>query len=215
MYKQAIKIVCAGRTDTGVHALGQVFHFCAFPVIPCNRILSVVNRRLPSDIVIRHIDIVDLAFHARFSAKERVYCYRLFVSSDTDPFLERYALRIRAPLDRAKINQFCSIMEGCHDFATFAKCGSSVKSTEREIFSMQCNDFHFVSMVSDYFGYEISIRANGFLYGMVRSIISTALLFADNRFCANEVSNMLLYNCRNRLGKPVSACGLYLVEVRY
>lgn len=126
----------SGRTDAGVHALGQVVHFDAVTSIPTDKIPFAVNTHLPDDVSMLSCEIAPENFNARFSAKRKTYCYKIYVSKHRLPVLELDHEHITYPLDLDKIKQAAKIIEGTHDFKCFEASGSVVKNTVRTVYSV-------------------------------------------------------------------------------
>ena len=192
--------IASGRTDSGVHATGQVYHLDLPPFwSDINRLKQTVNKMLPCSIKIRKIEKVDKNFHARYSAKKRVYRY-LISQSPTTPFDCRYITYFET-FDFEKVQRNIRLFEGVHDFAYFQKSGSDVKTTLREVhkaFAYKHNNtiiLHF--------------EANGFLRSQVR-LMCGALLQLE----ADEIEAMLQKEKKYKI-KPVPPQGLYLAKIKY
>lgn len=126
----------SGRTDAGVHAEGQVVHFDADTTIPTEKIPFAVNTHLPDDISMLKCEIVDSDFNARFSAKRKTYCYKLYISKHRLPLLEPTHEQVVVPLDLTAMQECAKVIEGEHDFKCFDASGSVVKNTVRTVFSI-------------------------------------------------------------------------------
>lgn len=126
----------SGRTDAGVHAEGQVVHFDADTTIPTEKIPFAVNTHLPDDISMLKCEIVDSDFNARFSAKRKTYCYKLYISKHRLPLLEPTHEQVVVPLDLTAMQECAKVIEGEHDFKCFEASGSVVKNTVRTVFSI-------------------------------------------------------------------------------
>ena len=204
------------RTDSGVHAKC----FCATvqfkgrsdfdTKIPCERIPLALNFRLPDDISVFYAALVEDDFHARYSVVSKTYEYRILNSAYRDPFLKNKAYHFPKQItpkgieDMQKAAQnFC----GLHDFAAFMSAGSSVKSTERTVYSCE------VVKIAD----EIIIRisADGFLYNMVRIICGTLLEIGKGNITPEAIESIINSKDRSKAGPTLPACGLYLSEVNY
>ncbi len=204
------------RTDSGVHAEC----FCATvqfkdrsyfeTQIPCEKIPLALNFRLPDDISVFHADFVEDDFHARYSVVSKTYEYKIWNSYFRNPFLKNRAYHLSKPITdegienmKAGAQYFC----GLHDFAAFMSSGSSVKSTERTVYS--CN------VVANADEITIRISADGFLYNMVRIICGTLLEVGKGSVLPEQISDIILSKNRQTAGPTLPAHGLYLVEVKY
>ena len=155
----------SGRTDAGVHALGQVAHFDAETSIPAEKIPFAINTMLPEDVRVLSCEEVSPDFHARFQAKEKTYVYKLYLSPHLNPLKNATAENICVPLDFAEMEKAARFIEGTHDFRCFEASGSSVKDTVRTV--------EKVEIIKNGEDVEIRVTGNGFLYNMVRIIAGT------------------------------------------
>ncbi len=167
LFSREIKCVGASRTDTGVHALGQVAVIEVDTTIPDDRIPYALNSYLPDDIVIVDAKGVLEDFHPRYHAKNKTYVYNIYNGSFPLPQYTRYAYFYSKNLNVGKMQEGAHYLIGRHDFKAFCSAGSSVKSTIREIY--HCD----VSRKDDCI--SVTINGNGFLYNMVRIIVGTLL----------------------------------------
>lgn len=211
----------SGRTDAGVHALGQVVHFDADTSIPTDKIPFAVNTHLPDDVSMLSCEIAPENFNARFSAKRKTYCYKIYVSKHRLPVLELDHEHITYPLDLDKIEQAAKIIEGTHDFKCFEASGSVVKNTVRTVYSVDVATRHFdnatVRADGKFFDGElsISVTGNGFLYNMVRIIAGTLVYVGIGKLTPQDVSRILDTGDRKAAGKTLGAKGLTLMSVQY
>lgn len=201
-----VKLTGSGRTDSGVHAKGQVAHVDMDTSVPGDKIALATNPRLPSDISIISSEEVDDSFHARYSAKRKTYEYRLYVSDCTLPLLDRYALRLDKAPDIKAMKDVAKLIVGTHDFKAFMSSGSSVKDTVRTIYD--------ISITGDK-EIVVKITGNGFLYNMVRIIVGTILDVGYGKIDKTDVGLALKVGDRNLAGKTVLARGLVLHSVEY
>lgn len=209
--KQAVVVHASGRTDTGVHAHGQVFHFDSSIVIPPERWVKAINKLLPPDIHIRLVEVVavdDYAFHARFSAVGKEYRYRLktLPPHEYNPCERRYVTYIYHQLDIEVMKAACQIFLGTHDFRTFAAnpVGHDCVRTIDKIELHETAD-----------GLEFIFVGNGFLRYMVRSLVGTILEAGRHRLTLSEVHELLTACERKRCRWTAPAQGLTLWEVHY
>lgn len=211
----------SGRTDAGVHALGQVVHFDADTSIPTDKIPFAVNTHLPDDVSMISCEIAPENFNARFSAKRKTYCYKIYVSKHRLPVLELDHEHITYPLDLDKIEQAAKIIEGTHDFKCFEASGSVVKNTVRTVYSVDVATRHFdnatVRADGKFFDGElsISVTGNGFLYNMVRIIAGTLVYVGIGKLTPQDVSRILETGDRKAAGKTLGAKALTLMSVQY
>nr|WP_080876108.1 tRNA pseudouridine(38-40) synthase TruA [Oceanobacillus timonensis] len=205
---EAIRIQASGRTDTGVHAVGQVIHFDTPLTIPERNWKQAINTLLPDDVRIMHIEKVHDSFHARYSVKQKEYHYIVLNREDPDVFRRDYVLHFPKDLDIEAIQAACKHLEGTHDFTTFSSAKSSVKGSKvRTLFHASCrrkdNDIEFV------------FRGSGFLYNMVRIMVSALLDVGIGKRKPEDIPVLLAAKERGQLGKTISPNGLYLWEVSY
>ncbi len=202
-----LSVTGSGRTDSGVHALGQIAHFDTASSIPPNRFASALNQFLPSDIKVVESFKVDDTLHARFSAKAKTYRYKLYVSKHPRPLMDRYSARVEFPLDVSAMQTASEKFVGKHDFSCFLASGSEVKDTVREIYSAKVEKV----------GEEIifTVRGNGFLYNMVRIMVGTLVKVGLGKISANEIDKILLSGDRKNAGITMPPQGLTLVSVEY
>jgi tRNA pseudouridine38-40 synthase len=200
-------VVASGRTDTGVHALGQVAHVHIRSTIPVDGMQKGLNAILPDDVVVRAAEEVGLEFHARYMAKTKVYAYVMETGAHRNPFSMRYALQLDYPLDLTAMEEAARVILGEHDFSSFMGAGSSVKGTQREVTaSMLIGKGERIYYV---------IEGSGFLRHMVRNIVGTLLLIGKGVLRPEDMEEILLARDRSQAGPTAPPQGLYLVGVRY
>ncbi len=224
----------SGRTDAGVHAEGQVVHFDADTSIPIDKIPYAVNTSLPNDVSMLYCEQTTDDFNARFSAKRKTYCYKMYVSPHRRPTLEKDHEHIIIPLDVEKMIDASKVIEGTHDFKCFEASGSVVKTTVRTVYSIKVDVKKLdavKSLCADKSGNLngqncqngkmsdveicISVTGNGFLYNMVRIIAGTLTYVGEGKLTRQDVQNMLEKGDRKLAGKTMGAKGLCLVSVEY
>ena len=202
------KINGAGRTDAGVHAMGQTANFFTDCKIPIDKLPAAVNVFLPKDIAIKTAEEVNKDFHSRYSAKGKKYMYIVNnspVRSALSFYREYY---FPNELDYKKMKKACEILEGTHDFKGFMASGSSIKDTVRTISKIQLKKRDDGRIIFNFTG-------NGFLYNMVRILVGTLLDVGIGKIKVEELDNIIKSKDRTKAGKTVPAQGLYLVEVYY
>ncbi|HZJ85435.1 MAG TPA: tRNA pseudouridine(38-40) synthase TruA [Syntrophomonadaceae bacterium] len=200
-------IISAGRTDTGVHALGQVVIFDTKSSIPPEKWPFALNSVLPSDIRVLASLLVPSTFHPRYDAVSKLYKYRIYRHKVGRTFVRNYALSYSKPLDMLAMQAACDYIKGEHDFKSFCASGSSVKSYVRNV--MDC---YFIEE-DDYIDYFI--EANGFLYNMIRIIMGVLLEVGQNQMPPARVKEIILAKDRRLASATAPPQGLYLVEVKY
>ena len=198
----------AGRTDTGVHALGQVANFTLVRDAAPDLVFRALNSHLPPEIRIMSAEAVPAAFHARFSAKSKTYRYRLVNASVVSPFERQYAWHIFEPLDTGAMAAAARFVEGRHDFAAFQTTGGATGPTERVITRSSLTTGSDGLIV-----YEIA--GNGFLRRMVRAIVGTLVDVGRGRQTPEWMRDVIASRDRGRAGQAAPAHGLFLVRVDY
>jgi len=202
----------SGRTDAGVHALAQVGTFAIESVIPTANLVIALNDVLPPAIRVLQCIEAPLDFHARKSAIAKTYRYRMYRGDICPPFLARYVWHYPYPLDFDAMAQAAQVVEGEHDFTSFAAVDPERGKEEpvsnvRTVFSSRWTqqDQEFV--------YEI--RGNGFLHHMVRNLVGTFLLAGKKTLNTDDVTRILADRNRSAAGATAPASGLYLINVEY
>lgn len=202
-----IKVVGSGRTDSGVHALGQVASFVTDFTMPAERFAYALNTLLPQDIrVVKSQEEKD-GFSARFSAKRKTYSYTFYESEFIRPLSDRYAERVNGKLNEIAMQKAGEYLVGTHDFKCFLASNSQVKDTVREIYA--------VKVEREGEKVTFSVTGNGFLYNMVRIIAGTLLEIGQGKNPPEKMQEILLSQKRNLAGKTLSAKGLTLISVEY
>ncbi len=199
------KIVLSGRTDRDVHATGQVFN-CILPSYwsDFKKLKKILNKHLPLQIRIKNIQIVDDNFHARFSAKKRVYRY-LVTNKKLSAFNCNY-LSYSKNIDEEKINEAIKLFIGKHDFEYFHKTGSDKENTVREVFDTKFYKYKDI--------YVFKFTANSYLRSQIRLMVGALLAVNDNKLSTEDLK--LQIDKKKRFVKtPASAYGLYLAKVFY
>ena len=204
-----VTTVCAGRTDAGVHALGQVVHFDSNQILPADFGFSL-NPLLPESIAVLSCKQVPDTFHARFSAKKKTYRYDIYLSKIHAPLKRRYAHICVYDLNVENMKKACACLAGEHDFRSFALAESvRGKSTVRTIYDIHIEEGEGGKLLS------LFVTGNGFLHNMVRAIAGTLIDVGRGRFSPEDMQSILESRDRRRAGKTVEGCGLFLVSVEY
>lgn len=207
LFQEKITLVGASRTDSGVHALGQVAHFFAQKTIEKRRFLYSINALLPRDIRVIDFEQVDSSFHSQYSAKRKLYYYHLNVEKENSPFSHLYHYHFPFPLTVSKLHDALQIFVGTHDFTSFANMGSSAKTRERTIYRFD--------LIEETGGYRMECEGNGFLYKMVRNMVGGAIDVARGKMDLDDLKEILDKRDRKLAPPPAPARGLFLIRVEY
>lgn len=205
--KGPVGLIGAGRTDAGVHALGQVANFFINVNIPTDRIPRALNRLIPADISCKTAEEVEPGFHARYDAKGKIYRYRILNQRRGSVFKRNYVYHYIHPLDYQLMLKAAGYFEGTHDFASFQSTGSSVQDTVRTI--------DLLKIINKETEIWIEIKGNGFLYNMVRIIVGTLIEVGMGKIAHNELKGIIESGKREKAGFTAPAQGLTLLEVFY
>ena len=200
----------SGRTDAGVHALGQVIHF-DYPdkEIPPERMICALNSLMPLDIVFKKCEIVDEKFHVRYSAKGKWYRYRVSLDRFVDPFKRFYTGHYPYPVDVEKMKRAAFDLLGTHDFTSFAASGGQIKNKVRTMF--------YVNIQKDKQNNEIvfDFICSGFLYNMVRILVAMLLEIGRGKRPVNDIPRVIMAKDREQVRETAQASGLFLYHVFY
>ncbi|WP_164670705.1 tRNA pseudouridine(38-40) synthase TruA [Virgibacillus doumboii] len=203
-----IRIHPSGRTDTGVHAKGQVIHFETSYDLQVNNWKMAMNTLLPKDVYVRAVEIVSEAFHARYDVVEKEYRYYIWNEQETDVFKQNYAYQFPYTLDLQAMKDACRHFEGNHDFTTFSSAKATTRGSKvRNMYEVSCN--------MEGSQIEFIFRGSGFLYNMVRIITGTLLDVGQGRRRPADIGELLEKKDRRLVGDTVPAQGLYLWKVTY
>jgi len=203
--KEDINLIGSGRTDVGAHALAQVANFKTKTELELKAIFEGSNSLLPDDVLIREIQEVDPDFNARYSARSKVYRYRIYLTRTA--ILKRYVWEVSVPIDIEKMEEATGVISGQHDFSSFCV----TKSTKEENLCQV--------MQAKWAGRNQSlifeIEADRFLHSMVRSLVGTLVDVGRGYFSPSDFTEILKAKDRKRAGLTAPAKGLYLVKVNY
>lgn len=197
----------AGRTDAGVHALGQVAHFESEWGIPLAHLGRTLNNALPGDLVVKTVAIAEPGFHSRFSATSRTYRYVILNREAPSALLGRFACYLRASLDLEAMRQASLFLVGSHDFATFGKASAPGHSTVRYMERIDIRTWKDCVL--------ITVRGNAFLRQQVRAFVGTLLEVGRGRLSVGEVAVIRDSRDRGKCPPIAPAKGLCLVRVDY
>lgn len=204
---QVHSVHASGRTDAGVHARGLVCHFDTERALPLSAWREGLNSFLPEDIAVRSAEVVDAAFHARFSALGKYYRYTILRDAVRDPLHRRTSWQVREPLDIGTMRRAGRTFIGTHDFRAFRTSGCAATTTVRDIFSV---DFH-----EDGALLHIDIQGSGFLKNMVRMMVGTLVEIARGKRSASDIAELLAAPDAAAPPLTAPARGLCLMSVRY
>lgn len=204
---ERIRLTGAGRTDAGVHAIGQVANFKTSARIPIDKVPVALNTRLPRDIVVRAADVVPPLFHARIWAKRKTYRYTWYTRQAPSPFWHRYAEHVPQGLNIELMEQAVRDYEGEHDFSAFKSANSSAKTSVRHIYKAEIK--------TEGPAVFFDVEGSGFLYNMVRIMAGTLLEIGLERRRPESIGEALLSGERTQAGQTAPAQGLALLVVTY
>ncbi|GIV36408.1 MAG: tRNA pseudouridine synthase A [Cyclobacteriaceae bacterium] len=203
--RMPVKIVASGRTDAGVHCVQQFFHCDIEKAFQTDVLRQRLNSFLPRDIAIRSIRPVKATAHARYSARERTYEYR--ITTEKDPLLLGLATPFYRPLDVNAMNRAAAVLVGEHDFTSFSKVHTDVHhfrcTVKKALWQQKGNKLVF------------TITANRFLRGMVRAIVGTLLEVGTGKMAVDDFKKIIQKKDRRMAGANADAQGLYLIRVKY
>ncbi|MFC2949243.1 tRNA pseudouridine(38-40) synthase TruA [Virgibacillus sediminis] len=203
-----IGVHASGRTDAGVHAFCQVFHFETSYGIPEEKWKKALNSLLPGDIHIKRSAEVSSSFHSRFDVKEKEYRYYVNNSEEPNVFRRNYVFHFPYRLNLQSMQEACRYFEGSHDFTSFSSAKATTKGSKvRTIYHASCIERD---------GYiEFIFRGNGFLYNMVRIMVGTLLDVGQGRKKPEEIQSIIEKTDRKFAGETAPPQGLYLWDVIY
>jgi len=229
---QQVKVTGAGRTDAGVHARGQVINFKTRGWnIPAERIACALNSVLPPDIVAVASQEVSCDFHARFSARAKIYSYTIFNERTPSPFCRFFSYHVPQSLDLRAMQAAAELLTGEHDFRAFQAAGSLVKNTVRNLYLCKVvvggrfclpdcppeskENFMPGNFLPGGKFVRIYFKADGFLYKMARNLTGTLLEVGRGKIGPDNVLSILSSGDRSRAGPTAPAHGLCLEKVEY
>lgn len=204
-----VHVFGSGRTDAGVHALGQVAHFDLENEIPEQGIVNGLNSILPLDIQILAAQVVPTSFHARFTTHAKSYVYRVSRGRFVDPFKRFYTGHYKYPLDVKLIKAALPDVIGEHDFSSFVAAGSQARSHVRTIYQATVTE----NPTSNEVVFEFC--GNGFLYNQVRIMVAALLEIGNGRRPVHDFLRLYEVKDRNECRQTAPASGLYLKKVYY
>ena len=211
---QHVRIAGAGRTDAGVHALGQVFSCRWTGTDALEKVRRSLSQMLGPEVRIESIEAVPDDFHASYSAKSKRYVYIVSQAKEPDPFQERYAWTVPWDIDAQHVHDLVQGLVGEHDFAGFCSSGSSVETTVRTIYSAEVRPGAVVGPVDADNVWRIQFHGGGFLYRMVRNMVGTLIDIARGQTPETQLQDRLNAPAPYH-GFTAPAKGLFLTGVEY
>lgn len=207
LLKEEIEVIGASRTDSGVHALGNIAVFDTFARMPAEKISYALNQRLPEDIKIQKSEEVPLEWHPRHCESRKTYEYRIYRGEFPMPVNRLYTLFTYHKLDVERMRRAARYLEGEHDFKSFCQAGAQVESTVRRIYRVEILEQ----------GAELIIRVcgGGFLYNMVRIIAGTLMEVGQGKREPEEIPRILEKKDRSAAGPTAPAHGLTLMKYEF
>jgi tRNA pseudouridine38-40 synthase len=210
--QERVALYGAGRTDAGVHALGQVASFKTLSPLSTSEFQRALNALLPPTIRIVAADEVGPPFHARWSARGKIYRYRIYRGKVVPPMIWRYVLHYPFPLDEDAMRDAAARFAGVHDFASFAASTGSEdddreRSTEREVFSSE------LGRSADNEELVFTVSGRSFLRYMVRKMVGTLLDIGRGKLTPDDIERLYELRDRSKSGPTVPAQGLVMVAV--
>lgn len=203
-----VNLTGSGRTDAGVHAHGQTAHFDTDTPIQPLLLRASLNALLPLEIRILDMTPKEPTFHARYSAKSKIYHYHLDLSPICDPFTRNYSHHVLSPCDLSLLRQGAKKLLGTHDFTSFAnERGKPLEDATRTLLRIDC--------IEEMQKARLEFEGSGFLYKMVRNITGTLLAVAAGKITPEQVTKILQGKDRKLAGAAAPAKGLFLTEVKY
>ena len=208
MTREPVRLIASGRTDAGVHALNQVCNFITRTKIDQGALQRGLNALLPDDILIKKVEYVPLDFHAMFSAKSKIYEYRILNRKEPDVFLRSYAWHLEKGLEMEAMHKCISALCGEHDFSSFRSSGSGNRNPVRDMkrAELQGPDQGLLRFV---------FEANGFLRHMVRNIVGTLVDVGQGKMGFDEFLEIFQSKDRRKAGIKAPPQGLFLIKVHY
>ena len=204
---EKVDLTASGRTDAGVHSLGQTANFKTDSKIPTEKFAKAINSRLKKSIVIKSAEEVDEKFHSRYSVKSKTYRYIINNSENGTAIYRGLEYHVPMKLDYEKMNEAIKYFIGEHDFKAFKASGTSSKSSVRKILDGSVRKEGERAI--------IEVTGTGFLYNMVRIISGTLLDVGLGKIKPEDIPSIIESKDRTKAGKTLPAHGLYLLQVNY
>ena len=205
--KEEIELIGSGRTDAGVHAIGQVANFKTNSNIPIEKFAIAINSRLKKSIIIKKAEEVPERFHSRYNCKKKTYRYIINNSDMGSAIYRNLEYNIKMPLNLENMKKASKYFEGEHDFSAFKASGTSSKSSVRTIYSADVKKENERII--------IELTGNGFLYNMVRIMTGALIYVGHKKIAPEDIKTMLEEKDRTKAADTAPAKGLYLYKVSY
>jgi len=213
IFKHSIKLIGSGRTDSGVHALGQVAHFKSRSSMSVTEMRSALNANLPDDIAILTIEEVPLNFHAQYSVKSKIYRYTILNTAVRCAQQRHFCLYYPYPLNIRRMKEEAKDLIGRKDFKSFTASDPAKRKANKTENTIRTIKRLSITKKGD--NLIVDIEANGFLYKMVRNIVGTLLEVGRGKLAKGSIKQILAEKNRHAAGKTSKPKGLALLEVRY
>lgn len=207
LFHEEIKVIGASRTDTGVHALGNIAVFDTQARMPAEKVSYALNQRLPEDIRIQKSQEVPLDFHPRHQNSRKTYEYKILNREFPQPIYRLYAHFTYVPLDVERMQRAADVLVGEHDFKSFCSVNTVAETTIRTIYDLN------VEKQGEFI--IIRVTGSGFLYNMVRIIAGTLMEVGRGNLEPEDMDEILKARDRTKAGPTAPACGLTLVQYQY
>ncbi len=206
--RESISLTCAGRTDSGVHAEGQIVHFELNKELKPYQMIEAINSYLKTEqITVINCDIVDENFDARRSSKGKIYRYQILNRRTNSPLMQNRVWHIKTELDLNAMQQAAQYFEGEHDFESFRASGCQAKHAIRQI------DYIQISKTNDLI--IIHVKGNAFVHNMVRIITGTLVEVGLGKIAPNAITEIIQAKDRTKAGRTAPAAGLFLEQVLF
>lgn len=200
-------VIGSGRTDAGVHALGQVANFLSDTELEPHRVQRALNALTPDDVTIKTVEIVPDSFHARRDGRSRIYEYRILNRPSPSPFLLKFAWHVHDPLNIALMREAITCLEGEHDFSSFRAAGCDAAHSVRTIYRASLSPMDELIV--------FTVEATAFLRHMMRNLIGTLVEVGRQQRTPQSFAEVLQSRDRTKAGIKAPARGLFLMEVKY
>ena len=207
MVGKPIEIIGSSRTDAGVHAYEQIANVKLSEHFTPVEVKNYLNKYLPNDISVVHVEQADDRFHARYNAKEKTYLYKIWNESHSHPFMRKYSMHVEETLNIEKMKHAAQYFIGSHDFTAYSNAKSKKKSMVRDIYSIDIEEKNgFIN---------IRIRGNGFLYNMVRKMVGSLIEVGLNEMSPEQIAETISTKQRKDTGRLADPAGLYLEKIQF
>ncbi len=208
--REEVNVIGSGRTDSGVHAIGQVAHFKCSVEIDLRKFFASMNGMLPEDIRLMHVEQATMQFHAQRSAVRKTYHYHLWLDRFQSPFQRLYSLHVHDKIDRSLIFKAAKSFIGTHDFTSFANESHTGSAAHDPVRTLEKLD-----VIEQEGGLRLEFTGTGFLYKMVRNITGTILDVSRDKIALDSLESILAARDRKKAGQAAPPHGLFLHNVEY